>query len=322
MSDSGLNLTDVVQSVRKHKGIIIGITFAAALAGVIFYFAGPKKYEAKTEFILRNPLYGDRNNLYNYDTKFIDYFANEDDVDRLMLMAGSDMVQGQVIKNTHLAEAYGIDASNRKGEHQLAKKFEKNFSVTRTEYKDIVLSYDDTDPERAATVANECVKVLESTFGGYYRDMRKGMYMSILEKVKEEDSTIDALTDTLSALRDQYGIYDIISPARNNIMLSPMKDNGHKNYGRGVEQVQNIESLKDQLVSDRARQTTLVNQYKTGISGELMPMLKVVTDAKTPVSPKGIGGFYTLLASAFLGFFFSAMLMSLADRYITNAQRR
>ena len=50
MSDSGLNLTDVVQSVRKHKSLIIGITFAATVAGVIFYYAGPKKYEAKTNY--------------------------------------------------------------------------------------------------------------------------------------------------------------------------------------------------------------------------------------------------------------------------------
>ncbi len=322
MSDSGLNLTDVVQSVRKHKSLIIGITFAATVAGVIFYYAGPKKYEAKTEFILRNPLYGDRNNLYNNETKFLDYFASEDDVDRLMLMAGSDLVQSQVIKNTHLAEAYGIDTSNRKGEHQLAKKFEKNFNITRTEYKDLLLSYDDTDPERAATVANECVKVLESTFGNYYRDMRKGMYMSIVDNIHREDSTIDALTDSLSALREQYGIYDIISPARNNIMLSPMKDNGHKNYGKGIELVQNIESLKDQIVSDRARQTTLVNQYKTGLGGELLPMLKVVTEAKPAVSPKGIGGLYTLLVSALLGFFFSTMLVSFTDRYVTNPERK
>src|SRR4051812_10556107 len=106
MSSSGLRLTDVVDSVRKHKSLIAVITVVSAIAGALFYLAGPKKYEAKTEFVVRNPLYGDRNNLYNYETKFIDYFANEDDVDRVMLMAGSDMVQSQVIKNMHLAEAY------------------------------------------------------------------------------------------------------------------------------------------------------------------------------------------------------------------------
>jgi uncharacterized protein involved in exopolysaccharide biosynthesis len=316
MPESGLNLTDVVGSVRKHSKLIVAMTVLTSVAGVIFYMSGHKKYEAKTEFVLRNPMYNDRNNIYNFDARFIDYFGNEDDVDRLLLMSGSDIVQGRVIRNMHLAEAYGIDAGNRKGEHQVAKRFEKNFNIARTEYKDLIVSFDDEDPARAASVANNFVKVLDTTIGDYYADMRRNIYRAIQIKMHQEDSTIDALTDTLVGLRGKYNIYDIISPSRNNIMLSPMKDNGNKEYGKGVEMIQNIESLKDQVVSDRARQTSLVNQYETGFASNNTSLLKVVTEAKEPVSPKGLGGFYTLLASAFLGFFFSVILMSFIDRYI------
>lgn len=321
MSSSGLRLTDVVDSVRKHKSLIAVITVVSAIAGALFYLAGPKKYEAKTEFVVRNPLYGDRNNLYNYETKFIDYFANEDDVDRVMLMAGSDLVQSQVIKNMHLAEAYFLDPSTRKGEQQLERRFAKNFNITRTEYKDLVLSYIDTDPDRAAKVANECIKVLESTYSGFYRDMRVGMYESINAKIRDEDSVIQYLTDTLIRLRTMYGIYDIISPSRYNLMLGAMKGTGSKS-AEGIEMVQNYESLKDQLVSDRAKQTTLVNQFKTGNNDNQLPMLKVVTVAKDPVSPKGIGGMYTVLACMILGFFFSTMLMSFVDYYLINSTKK
>lgn len=318
MSNNGLHLGDVIDSIRRHKTLIVVITLVAGVCGAAFYLAGPRKFEGKSEFILRNPLYGDRNNLYNYDTKFIDYFANEDDIDRLILMSEADIVQGRVIRNLDLAKEYAIDVSNRKGEEQLARKFSKSYQITRTEYKDLVLSYTDVNPERAARVANACVAVLDSTFGEYYKEMRHGMYNSIVEKVREEDSSINALTDTLSILRAMYGINDIISPSRNNLMLSAMKESGKPNYGRGVELIQNIESLKDQLVADRAKQTTLVNQYKTGIRIDQMPMIKVVTVAKTPVSPKGLGGMYTTLACMFLGFFFCTMLMSLSDRYFAD----
>ncbi len=124
----------------------------------------------------------------------------------------------------------------------------------------MLLSIVDTDPERAAAVANEIVRVVDEVYSGYYKDTRKNMYESIGDKTREEDSSITALTDTLVALRNQYGIYDIISPARSNLIISPVKDNGNKNYGAGVEQIRNIESIKDQLVYDTARkeQTTLV----------------------------------------------------------------
>jgi uncharacterized protein involved in exopolysaccharide biosynthesis len=318
MSDNGLHMGDVIDSIRKHRTLIIVVTVLAAISGAIFYLAGPKKFEGKSEFVLRNPLYGDRNNVYNYETKFLDYFANEDDIDRLMVMSESDLIKDKVIKNLNLAAAYGIDASTRKGEEQVAHRFGKSFNIMRTEYKSLQLSFVDVDAERAAKVTNECVAVLDSSFSEYYKEMRRDIYKAIVEKVNEEDSSINALTDTLIAMRAHYGINDIISPSRNNLMLSSMKDNAHADAGRGVELIQNIESLKDQLVVDRAKQMTLVNQYKTGIRNDQMPMLKVLTYAKTPVSPKGLGGMYTMLAAAFLGFFFSTALMCFSDRYFTK----
>jgi len=298
----------------------LGVTFISAIAGAIYYLAGPKKYEAKTEFVLRNPQYSDRINLYNAETRLFDYFANEDDIDRLMLMAQADIVQGQVIRNLNLAEAYKIDASNRKGELQLERKFSKNFNITRTEYKDLVLSYIDEDPERAAKVANESARVLELTFGNYYKEMRTNMYQSILEKVHEEDSAINVLTDSLAKMRDEYGIYDIISPARYNLMLGSIKANGKKDFGKALELIQNTESIKDEVVAQHTKQLTLVNQYKTGLRADQLPMLKVVTVAKNPVSPKGIGGMYTVLATAFLGLFFSAFFMLLVDNSVVRKE--
>jgi len=313
MASQGFNLPDLIKSIRKHKGLIFTITVVSAVVGAIFYLAGPKKYEAKTEFILRNPQYSDRINLYNAETRLFDYFANEDDIDRLILMAEADIVQGALIKNMHLAEAYGIDASNRKGEQQLERKFSKNFSITRTEYKDLILTYTDTDPDRAAAVANECVRVLGITFGDYYSEMRTDMYESIMVKMHEEDSSINILTDSLAKMRDEYGIYDIISPARYNLMLGTMNDNGQKNFGMAMELIQNTESIKDELVAQHTKQFTLVSQYKTGLKVDQLPLLKVVTVAKNPVSPKGIGGMYTMLACGLLGFFFSTILMMFVD---------
>ncbi len=313
MSEAGLRLTDVADSVRKHRNVIILVTFGVAVAGAVFYLAGPKKFEGKTEFVVRNPMYADRNFIYNTDTKLIDYFANEDDIDRAMLMCEADIVQSKVIKNMKLAEAYGLDPGNRKGEQQLSRRFSKNFNITRTEYKSLIVSYVDVVPERAADVANECVRVLEDSYNEYYKEMRRSMAQSLTERINEEDSLINSLTDSLVALRNKYGIYDIMSPARYNLMIGKMRESGNSEYARGIEMIQNIESMKDEIVTNRAKQTTLVNQYKTGTKLNEMPLIKVVSVARPPVSPKGIGGLYTVLACGFLGFFFSTLIMAFAD---------
>ena len=185
--------------------------------------------------------------------------------------------------------------------------------MIRTEFKGLLLGYTDTDPDRAAAVANETVRILENVYGGFYKDMRQNMYQSVIDKIHEEDSTINAFTDTLIRLRDMYGIYDIISPSRYNLMLGSMKANTHANYGSGVEKIQNIESIKDQLVSDRARQTSLANQYATGNKKEQLPLLKIVTPAKNPVKHKGLGGILTVLVCTILGFFFSIVYFFIYD---------
>ncbi len=321
MATPGFNLPDVIDTVRKHLRLIIVISFLSAVSAAVFYMASPRKYEGKTEFLIRNPLFGDRSNLYNTDQKIFDYFADEDDVNRILLLAESDTVRKQVIRNMKLDYIYNLDGSTRKGQLTCERKYNKSLNVVRTEYKDVVLSFVDTDPQRAADVANEIVRVIDEVYAGYYKGTRKLMYQSIADKTREEDSAINALTDTLANLRNKYGIYDIISPARNNIMLSELKHNGNKDFGRGVEEIQNIESLKDQLVYDRAKNKTLMNQYTTGEKVDQMHVVTVVTPAKNPLDAKGMGGMLTVLVGGFLGLFFSIMFMSIYDHYLAVKQK-
>ena len=318
MATPGFNLPDVIDTIRKHMRLILVISFLSAAAAAVFYMASPRKYEGKTEFLIRNPLFGDRSNLYNSDQKIFDYFADEDDVNRILLLVESDTVRKQVIRNMKLDYIYKLDGATRKGQLATERKYNKSLSVIRTEYKDVVLSFVDTDPQRAADVANEIVRVVDEVYGGYYKTTRKLMYEAICDKTKEEDSSIAALTDTLAMLREKYGIYDIISPARNNIMLSGLKHNGNKEFGRGVEEIQNIESMKDQLVYDRAKNKTLQNQYTTGAKIDQMHVVTVVTPAKNPLDAKGIGGMLTVIVGGLLGLFFSTMLMSLYDHYLSK----
>jgi uncharacterized protein involved in exopolysaccharide biosynthesis len=326
MASSVFNLVEVKESIRQHLGAIITFSIASALIGTIVYLVTPKKYEAKTDFLIRNPLYSDRNYIYNYDTKFLDYFGNEEDANRVIMFAGSDLVQKQVIRNMNLAKVYKLDTTKPKQLLQLERKFDKNLSILRNENKDLLLTYTDTKAERAADVANECVRILEQTYEDFYGDMRKGMYQSIMNKIVEEDSIIISLTDTLAKLREKYGIYDIISPSRHNLMNGNMKENSHKNYGLGIELVQNIESLKDEIVADRAVKTTLANQYSSSYSSKQnnikLPILKVITYAKPPVTPKGLGGMVTLIVCGLLGFLFSTIFILISDNLFQKTEEK
>jgi uncharacterized protein involved in exopolysaccharide biosynthesis len=311
------DLVDIVQTIRRRFRFVLIITIVAMIVGAVFYGVKEKKYKATAEFVVSNPLYADRYNMYGNDQRPVDYFGDDDDLDKIIILGESDTVEMEVIRNKHLAEMYNVDTTKPGAMAGLKGLVEKKYGIKRTEYKDAQVSFTDRDPVLAADVANEYVKAIEEHFRGYYNNMKYGLYTNIKDKVHQEDSMVSALTDTLAALREQYGIYDIISPSRNNLMMSAMKPSGKANYGRGMEQIQNIESLKDQLVTDRARHMTLLNQYNTGRDLDHVHFLQVVSQAKPPTTPAGLNGIYTVIACGLLGFFFSSLYVLIAAYYKT-----
>ncbi len=324
MSTIRFDLIEIIQVIRKHIRFVLIITGVTALLGAGFYLIKNKKYTAKTEFIVSNPSYTDRNNLYSAnEMTFIDYFGGDDDIDRVIVLAESDTVISRIVENAHLAERYQFDMNRPTAMERLKQKFTKGFKIKRTEYKDIELSYTDKDPNIAADVANESARIIEEAFRGYYNNVRRHAYDAIKDKVHQEDSTISILTDSLAALRDKYGIYDIISPARENVIMGNVKSSSSTGFGKGMEQVQNIEALKDQFVTDRAKHSSYLNEFAAGSKAEQLQLTQVISKAKPPVDPSGPGPFLTIIACALLGFFFSCFLVLVSVYYkaIISLQR-
>ncbi len=308
------DLVDVAQTLRRNRVLIIGATCIAAIVGAIFFFTRKPKYEAKTEFLVANPLYYDRNSLFrNTEMRFVDYMGGDDDLDKVNAIAESDTVATLVIKNLHLAQDYNKDPNNPADMAWVKMVFHKGFNFKRTENKDAIISYVDEQPLRSATIANEVVQDVALIFGSYYNNMRMKMYGDLQSKMREQDSAITALTDTLGALREQYGIYDIMSPARQNIMTGSVK--GGKGSGMGMERIQNVEAVKDQLVADHAKYVSLSNEFTTGIQADGMSLTQVISKAQKPLQPKGPTAMVVIVTAALLGFFFTTLLILLFTYY-------
>jgi hypothetical protein len=310
---TSFDILSISGNIRRHRRLIIASTLIMITIGTVVYSIAPYKYRARTEFIVRNPMYGDRTAIYNNDSRLSDYFASEDDLNKIIMLSGTDIVQQTVIKNMHLAAAYKIDTTTSEGKESLERKFDNSLKVMRTEYTDMVLTYTDTDPKRAVAVADECVHILDSTYSDYYREMRRGMYESILYKLHDQDSAINALTDTLIAMRNRYDMYG----SKYNVLLGGKQGDGKK-IGQGVEQIENIESIKNELIANRESENTLINHYKTGLKDHELPVIKVVTPAKVQ-NRAGIGEMLLEIGlCGIIGFFFTTLAVLFYDYNIAN----
>lgn len=307
MAAPTFDLIESLRAIQKQRRLIIIITVLAMALGAAFVLVKKKKYKAEARFLVNNPLYGDRHTLFRTrETRYVDYFGGDDDLDRITALSNSDTVRDRIIRNCDFDKIYNMgDISNDTAHAAYMAVFSKNFNLKRTEFKDIVVSYIAYEPKTAAGVANMTVQVLEETFRHYYTSMKTGMGASVRMKVKELDSAIAVLTDSLATMRDRYGIYGIISPARSNVISGDVKGGG-KGYGKAMEEVQNVESVKDQLVTDRAHYISLENEYAAAVSDSIN-YLKMITRALPPTAPTGPSLTMAMMITGFVGLFFSTI---------------
>jgi capsular polysaccharide biosynthesis protein len=307
MATPSFDLIDIIRTIQKRKRFIIIITVLAMLAGGLFLAVKKKKYKATASFLVNNPHYGDRSTLFrSYETRYVDFFGGDDELDKVTALANSDTVKDRIIRNCQFQIVYNQDINDPKGHAQLMNIFNKGFNVKRTEYKDIEVSYTAYDAVTAANVANMTVKVIEETYRHFYTAMKQNMSYSINLKVLQLDSTINALTDTLAEMRDKYGIYSLISPVRQGVMNGEVQGGSGKGFGRAIEEIQNIESIKDQLVSDRAHYISNLNEFATS-ENESMDFLKLITRALPPTSSYGPSLLMVAVIAGALGLFFSTI---------------
>jgi len=305
----------LIDIINKSKRLIIAFACIAAILGITARLLKPREYKAETFFILKNHLYADKTYLYSKDMRYINYYGSEDDIERLVALIESDTIQNTLIRELNLMKHYKVDSTSEKEIRLLKKTIAKNVKILRTPQKSASLSYTDKDPILAAKVANRYLQLLEYTLRTNYNSVRKDVHHSLQDKVAQEGEVIAMLTDSLANMRKYYGIYQIINPARGNLMLNGnIENNGHPEFAKGLELIQNLESIKDQAVTDRAEHISLLNQYVTGEQADDLSLVQLIKTAEPPLKPNDFGIVTTVLLSLLLGAAFGIVYVLLQHR--------
>jgi len=323
MNTPTFDLVDIVKVVQRNLKLILSVTIAAALIGGIGNKMKKKEYQAESEVYLLNPLFGDRNHIFRLpeDVHFVDYFGTEGDVDRVMTMIASKDVEDSVVKAMDLYKAYGLNPQQPADRVKMRQIYRDGFESKRTENSSIMSSYTDTDPVRSAAVLDAICKITDYKLRAYIASVKSNSMKAVEQKIKQTDLQISLYTDSLVHAREQYGIYDIISPVRKGITAASVSHSG-ANAARGVEEVQNLEAVKDQLVISRAELASIANGLNANVADEVQLLYNV----STPVAPDkahGLGTILTAAACAFVAFFFCVLLFSFTAyiRALANTQR-
>lgn len=321
MNTTTFDLVEIIKTMQRNRKMLLVVTLAAAVIGGIAYKLQKKKYKAKAEVYMTNPLFGDRINLYRYSsegTHFVDYFGTEGDVDRALVMINSKSVKDSVISSMNLYKAYDMNPSKPGDQKSMDERYYSSMDIERTENCSIVISFTDTDAERAAAIVEAITRIADYKLRKYISDVKTNAYNTIKKKITEVDGQIAVLTDSLGRLRNEYQIYDIISPVRKNFVSVNVPGNNKPGMGMAIEIIQNIEAIKDQLVISRSGYSVAMNEFTTNMYDEV-PLFHNVTSPVPPVKAAGLGTLLVVVACAFVAFFFTLLLLSFSS-YLKSIQ--
>ena len=274
------DLIDIVQTLRRRSRTILLFTVLALAGGLIAYFVTPAKYKAEAELFSANPQYTDRNRLFpGTQNDFIDYFADETMNDRVMTIAKSEQTKRIIADRMGLIAHYKVDTSNPAGRAKLDALFKSAYTMDRTESGSLLVSFIDEDPKFAADVVNTAVVVIEEIFHGYFSTMRQNVVASLARRVSHADSMLRVVSSAPPAEQSAAG----------------------------------AEEMRMQYAKDRARYTTLVDEFSAGIDASEMPLLQVITPAYPPVVRNGLGLVLTLITCLVVGLIFGIIWVLLVE---------
>lgn len=200
--------------VKYHK-IILGVFLVTSIITITIteFFISPE-YES-TALVYAVPSYGPESVIPPQ------HFGSDDDNEAFIQILESIEVQKVIEKKYNLMEHYKIDVRSKKRDQNLIKKYQKNVEIKKTNHGSIEVSVRDVEPEIAANMANDIVKI----GGRLLEQIKKGNVEIVLQDREREFFTkkreIDSLETELSKvsqLMDTKNPYDI-----NNIKFVRLK---------------------------------------------------------------------------------------------------
>lgn len=264
MQQIRFDLVDALRILYQRRKFILLITLAAGIVTAGASLLLKNEFRSRAVFFPANTLMTERINMFTKDNlEYIEYFGDEHDLDRVYAIGNSVPLKMYLFEKFKLGQHYKLDSTDKKYMEKLFKTFSGLYNLKKTDVDNIELTVVDQEPQMAADIANAAMIRIEETYKGFMNDSRKRIMSALQNKMAVKDSAIASLTDSLVNLRDRYGIYDLISPGRKNLIAGAIKPNGKADFARGLETIQVVEEMKDRMVTDKAEYQSLYDQFRT-----------------------------------------------------------
>ncbi len=207
------SLLDVLRVIFRWKRPILLACGIATVGAVVVSLLLPVYYQANTMFLALSPDQSKPELLFGNSQLEPELYGNANDVDRLLNIAESDQLADFLIDSFHLFRHYQIDSTNRKAPYRVRQKFFGLYEVTKTKRDAIELSLEDRDPALAAAMVRAAREYTTRTAQQLIKSSFGQTIKTYEGNVRNKETQLAVISDSLAKLRQQYSIYNSYSQA-------------------------------------------------------------------------------------------------------------
>lgn len=286
------NLLGVFRTIYRWRKAIRNICIIALIGSIVYSLTLDNYYEASTIFYPASPELSNPELIFGNTGQVTHYFGSDRDLDRLDEIANSTEVVDYMVNRFKLYDVYGLDSTSLKGRAKVREYFRNLYVAQKNKNDAIELSIEDTDPQRAADMANAARNKINEIAQRLIKNSQSRILAAFEENIKNKAVELEVLGDSLRRLQAQYNIY---SGAEQGEQLSAQLSTAESEIVRSrarLEVLDNnpliprdtIEYIKANLLAyERVRQSLMSPNSKTnGVSvtgfNEGQPKVAVMTD--------------------------------------------
>ncbi|MDR1006275.1 MAG: hypothetical protein LBL74_05370 [Bacteroidales bacterium] len=202
------NLGESIRFILKYwKVLAIVFVCSAIVTGCITFFF-PNLYKSQVTLLSADSNSISKGILSNMDVADPLNFGTEKEVEHTLELLTSGKIMSDVISKFDLKNHYGIKAEGEDLNDRLGRKLYNRIKVKRTENLGIKIMVWDTDPKYAADMANYIVERLTALRTSMKKAKMDSICVAIEKSKSAFENNIKILSDSVSLLSKQYGIFD------------------------------------------------------------------------------------------------------------------
>lgn len=190
-----LSIAAIFSLIWRHRRFLSILAIATAIVAAVislllteYYRSTVVIFPARTNSLTLNESNVRRGNISD--------FGEEEEAEQLLQIINSEELFERVVDKNNLYLHYEINKDDRYARSKIRQKYRSNISAKRTKYNSIDITVDDTEPQKAAEIANSIAEFTDSVKNRMIRDRAKtSMTMLEEESLRLESSLLKVITE-------------------------------------------------------------------------------------------------------------------------------